>query len=80
MTNRRNFLKQAALGVGTGASAAAATVAAAATGALATPAIAQGLQRWRLVTSWAKGSAGPGTTADRLAARITAATVIPASG
>ena len=31
-------------------------------------------QRWRLVTSWAKGSAGPGTTADRLAARITAAT------
>ena len=74
--SRRGFLKQAALSVGTGASAAAgasAAVAAAGLG-LATPAIAQGLQRWRLVTSWAKGSAGPGTTADRLAARITAAT------
>ena len=61
--SRRGFLKQAALSVGTGASAAAgasAAVAAAGLG-LATPAISQGLQRWRLVTSWAKGSAGPGT-------------------
>ena len=64
-SNRRSFLKNSSL-VGLGAIAATTT--------LATPALAQGRQRWRMVTSWAKGSAGPGTTADRLGARITAAT------
>ena len=44
------------------------------TAALPRPALSQGRQRWRMVTSWAKGSAGPGTTADRLGERITAAT------
>ena len=64
-SNRRSFLKNSSLfGLG----------AVAATTTLATPALAQGRQRWRMVTSWAKGSAGPGTTADRLGARITAAT------
>ena len=64
-SNRRSFLKKSSL-VGLGAVAASST--------LATPALAQGRQRWRMVTSWAKGSAGPGTTADRLGERITAAT------
>jgi TRAP-type mannitol/chloroaromatic compound transport system substrate-binding protein len=36
------------------------------------PAIASERFRWRLVTSWPKGAPGPGTTADRLAAAITA--------
>ena len=40
--------------------------------ALATPALAQNRQRWTMVTSWAKGSAGPGGSADRIAAAITA--------
>ena len=44
------------------------------TNTLVTPAVAQGRSRWRMVTSWAKGSAGPGITADRLGQRITAAT------
>ena len=64
-TSRRTLLKNSTLA---GLTAAASTV------ALATPALAQGRQRWRLVTSWAKGSAGPGTTADRLAQRISQAT------
>ena len=44
----------------------------AAVSALATPALAQNRQRWTMVTSWAKGSAGPGGSADRIAAAITA--------
>lgn len=40
--------------------------------ALAGPAAARARRDWRLVTSWPKGSPGPGTTARRLAERITA--------
>jgi TRAP-type mannitol/chloroaromatic compound transport system substrate-binding protein len=40
--------------------------------ALATPAIAQGRQEWRLATSWPKNLPGPGVSAQRLADRITA--------
>jgi TRAP-type mannitol/chloroaromatic compound transport system substrate-binding protein len=69
-SSRRNLLKSGSL---LGLSAAAAAAAAVPL-TLTTPAIAQGRQRWRMVTSWAKGSAGPGTTADRLGARITEAT------
>ncbi|MCI4661970.1 MAG: TRAP transporter substrate-binding protein [Neomegalonema sp.] len=39
---------------------------------LAAPAIAQGQRHWTMVTSWPKGLPGPGVSADRLAARITA--------
>ncbi|MEM6665768.1 MAG: TRAP transporter substrate-binding protein [Pseudomonadota bacterium] len=38
--------------------------------ALSTPAIAQGTQEWRMVTSWPKNLPGPGVTAERLAERI----------
>ena len=38
--------------------------------ALATPALAQGLVEWRMVTSWPKNLPGPGITAQRLAERI----------
>ncbi len=43
------------------------------TGALAgaAPALAQGPTQWTLVTSWPKGAPGPGTTARRIAERIT---------
>ncbi len=74
--SRRHFIKQAMISGGAIASArvgVSAVIAATGVG-LASPAIAQGRQRWQMVTSWARGSAGPGTTADRLAARITAAT------
>ncbi len=50
---------------GTGAGALAA-------GSAPAPAIGQARRSWRMVTSWPKGAPGPGTTADRLAARITA--------
>ena len=72
-SNRRSFLKQSSL-LGLGSAAVAAATASTSLSTLAAPALAQGRQRWRMVTSWAKGSAGPGTTADRLAQRITAAT------
>ena len=56
--SRRNFIK---------------TVAATApTAMLATPAIAQSVTEWRMVTSWPKDLPGPGVTAQRLADRITA--------
>ncbi len=44
-----------------------------AAGALAgaAPALAQGRIQWTLVTSWPKGAPGPGTTARRIAERIT---------
>jgi TRAP-type mannitol/chloroaromatic compound transport system substrate-binding protein len=38
----------------------------------AAPAIAEERRSWRLVTSWPKGAPGPGTTAQRIAERITA--------
>ncbi len=50
--------------IATGAGLAAAT--------LATPAIAASAIEWRMVTSWPKNLPGPGVTAERLAARITA--------
>jgi len=56
---RREFLKTAAVG-----SAAAAT--------LATPAIAQGVRQWKMVTAWPKNLPGPGVAAQMLADRITA--------
>ncbi len=59
--DRRSFIKKAGL-----AGAGAAT-------ALATPAIAQGNQTWRMVTTWPKNFPGLGVGAQRLADRITAA-------
>ncbi|MEM7567779.1 MAG: TRAP transporter substrate-binding protein [Pseudomonadota bacterium] len=51
----------------------AATAAAGATAAtLATPAIAQDVRRWRMVTAWPKNLPGPGVAAQMLADRITA--------
>lgn len=60
-TNRRQFLQT------TGAAAAGA-----AASTLAAPAIAQDIQKWRMVTSWPKNLPGPGVAAQMLADRITA--------
>ncbi len=60
---RRDFFK----------SATALTAGAAAATALAAPAIAQGNQTWRMVTTWPKNFPGLGVGAQRLADRITAA-------
>ena len=57
---RRSFIKTAAVG---GSAALASS--------LPAPAISQGIQEWRMVTSWPKGLPGLGTGADRLAQRIT---------
>lgn len=38
---------------------------------VAAPALAQGRQQWRMVTSWGRDQPGPGTSARRLAERIT---------
>ena len=62
--DRRSFIKKAGL----------AGVAAASTTALAAPAIAQGNQTWRMVTTWPKNFPGLGVGAQRLGDRITAAT------
>lgn len=62
--DRRSFIKKAGLA---GAGAAAATT-------LAAPAIAQGNQTWRMVTTWPKNFPGLGTGAQRFADRITAMT------
>lgn len=62
--NRRSFLKKAGFA---GAGAAAAS-------ALAAPAIAQGNQTWRMVTTWPRNFPGLGVGAQRLAERITEAT------
>lgn len=40
--------------------------------ALATPAVAQGRQEWKMVTAWPKNLPGPGVAAQMLADRITA--------
>ncbi len=61
--NRRSFLKKAGFA---GAGAAAAS-------ALAAPAIAQGNQTWRMVTTWGRNFPGLGVGAQRLADRITEA-------
>ncbi|MBJ3776026.1 TRAP transporter substrate-binding protein [Acuticoccus mangrovi] len=61
--DRRSFLKT------TGA-----VAAVAGTGALATPAIAQGRKEWKMVTTWPKNFPGLGVGAQRLADRITTAT------
>ncbi|MEM9224702.1 MAG: TRAP transporter substrate-binding protein [Pseudomonadota bacterium] len=61
--DRRAFLKSTAVG----AAAAGATT-------LAAPAIAQGRQEWKMVTTWPKNFPGLGTGAQRLADRITALT------
>ncbi len=63
---RRQFLKTATL-----STAAAATVAA--TG-FPTPALSQGLQKWRMQTTWPKNFPGLGTGANKLAEYITTAT------
>lgn len=61
--DRRSFIKKAGLaGVGTVAAS-----------GLAAPAIAQGNQTWRMVTTWPKNFPGLGVGAQRLADRITAA-------
>jgi TRAP-type mannitol/chloroaromatic compound transport system substrate-binding protein len=46
-------------------------VAVAAASSFPTPAISQGLQEWRMVTSWPKGLPGVGTGAQRVADAIT---------
>lgn len=56
---RRTFLKAGALG------------AAASATALATPAIAQDIRQWKMVTAWPKNLPGPGVAAQALADRIT---------
>jgi TRAP-type mannitol/chloroaromatic compound transport system substrate-binding protein len=56
---RRDFLKAGVIG-------------AAAAAPLATPAIAQDVIRWRMVTAWPKNLPGPGVAAQMLADRITA--------
>ncbi|MEM6712929.1 MAG: twin-arginine translocation signal domain-containing protein [Pseudomonadota bacterium] len=56
--DRRSFLKAGAVG--------------AAAMPLATPAIAQGITEWKLVTAWPKNLPGPGVAAQMLADRITA--------
>jgi TRAP-type mannitol/chloroaromatic compound transport system substrate-binding protein len=61
--DRRSFLRTSAVGT-----------AAAAAGTLAAPAIAQGRQTWRMVTTWPRNFPGLGVGAQRLADRITAAT------
>ena len=61
--DRRSFFRQAGV-AGTGAIAAT---------TLAAPAIAQGNQTWRMVTTWPKNFPGMGVGAQRLADRITAA-------
>lgn len=61
--DRRQFLKSTAIGT--------AGVAATA-GGLAAPALAQGTQRWTMVTSWPRNLPGPGVAANMLAERITA--------
>lgn len=61
--DRRSFLKTtAAAGVTAGAA------------TLATPAISQGRQEWKMVTTWPKNFPGLGTGAQRCADRITAMT------
>ncbi|NBN63977.1 TRAP transporter substrate-binding protein [Pannonibacter tanglangensis] len=60
---RRDFLKTAGIG---------AAAAAAGTAALAAPAIAQDVIKWRMVTAWPKNLPGPGVAAQMLADRITA--------
>jgi TRAP-type mannitol/chloroaromatic compound transport system substrate-binding protein len=61
--DRRSFLRTSAVGT-----------AAAAAGTLAAPAIAQGRQTWRMVTTWPRNFPALGVGAQRLADRITAAT------
>ncbi|HRP78766.1 MAG TPA: TRAP transporter substrate-binding protein [Aquamicrobium sp.] len=61
--DRRSFIKKAGL----------AGVGAATASSLAAPAIAQGNQTWRMVTTWPKNFPGMGVGAQRLADRITAA-------
>ena len=55
--DRRKFLTTGALG--------------AAAAPLATPAIAQDVQQWKMVTAWPKNLPGPGVAAQMLADRIT---------
>ncbi len=57
---RRTFLKTGMLGA-----------AGAATATLASPAIASGARRWKMVTAWPKNLPGPGVAAQMLADRIT---------
>lgn len=63
VSNRRTFMKGAALAGAGGGVAAAST--------LSAPAIAQERREWRMVTSWPSGLPGVGTGAQRLADNIT---------
>jgi TRAP-type mannitol/chloroaromatic compound transport system substrate-binding protein len=60
--NRRGFIKKATVAAG----------AAVAASGFPAPALSQGKQEWRMVTSWPKGLPGLGTGAERLGQRITA--------
>ncbi len=62
IVDRRSFIRTSAIGA-----------AAAASATLAAPAIAQGNQTWRMVTTWPRNFPGLGVGAQRLADRITAA-------
>lgn len=59
--DRRSFIKTSAIGAAT----------AAASTSLAMPALAQGVQEWKMVTAWPKNLPGPGVAAQMLADRIT---------
>ena len=59
---RRDFIGKAGLGIATGV---------AATSALSTPAIAQSKKTITIVSSWGRDFLGLGTSAQRLAARVT---------
>lgn len=59
--DRRSFLKNTTVGAG----------AVAATSTLAAPAIAQGTKEMTIVSTWPRDFPGLGTSAQRLAARIT---------
>lgn len=63
MTRTRTTRRQVVAGAGLAAAAAAPM-------AFPTPAIAQDVRRWRMVTSWPKNLPGPGTAAQMLADRI----------
>ncbi len=56
---RRKFIKAGVIG------------AAAVPMPMATPAIAQGVKHWKMVTAWPKNLPGPGVAAQMLADRIT---------
>lgn len=64
---RRTVLRR---GLVAGAAGVAAGAAAASALSVPSPALADGTRKWRMLTSWPKGSPGPGQSAERIAQRI----------